>query len=138
MSSLLRRRHGPGRLELALTVLPIAPMVDISLVLVVLMIAASHGDQPDKAVPVSLPKAGTGTTGASGLLVVVERSGVVRVAGTVVTPAELAKASAGRRQATVQADTKVEHGTVVGVVDVLRKAGVGTVYYATVEGVVDW
>lgn len=136
--SLLRRRHGANRVELALTVLPIAPMVDISLVLTVLLIAAPHGDQADKAVPVSLPKAGTGTTGAPGLLVVVERSGVVRIGGAVATPAQLAMAAAGKRQATVQADAKVAHGAVVGVVDVLRKAGVEKVYYATVDGVVDW
>jgi len=138
MSSLLRRRHGPTRLELALTVLPIAPMVDISLVLVVLMIAANHGDQADKAVPVSLPKAATGIAGASGLLVLVERSGAVRIGGAVVSPAQLSKAASGRVQATIQADAKVEHGTVVAVVDVLRKAGVEKVYYATTEGVVDW
>jgi biopolymer transport protein ExbD len=136
--SLLRRRHGANRLELALTVLPIAPMVDISLVLTVLLIAASHGDRPDRAVPVSLPRAGTGTAGAPGLLVVIERSGAVRVGGTAMDPRQLAGAAAGKRQATLQADAQVAHGTVVGVVDVLRKAGVDKVYYATVDGVVDW
>lgn len=136
--SLLRRRHGSGRQELALTVLPIAPMVDISLVLVVLLIAASHGDDEQKSLPVSLPRAGSGTAATPGLRIVVERSGAVRLAGSVVTPAQLAAAAAGQRQATIQADAQVAHGSVVAVVDVLRKAGVDKVFYATVDGVVDW
>jgi len=70
--------------------------------------------------------------------VVIERSGIVRLGGVVVTPAQLATAVAGAHQATIQADAKVAHGSVVGVVDVLRTAGIDKVYYATVDGVVDW
>lgn len=136
--SRLRRRHGANRLELALTVLPIAPMVDILLVLVVLLLAAAPGDQAERAVPVSLPTAASAASGSPGLRVIVERSGVVLLGGARATPAELARAAAGQRQATVQADAKVAHGIVVGVVDVLRKAGVEKVHYATVDGVVDW
>ena len=136
--SLLRRRHGANRVELALTVLPIAPMVDISLVLTVLLIATAHSDQADKSLPVSLPKAGSGVSASPGVMVVIERSGAVRIGGVVVTPVQLAAAAAGAHQATIQADTHVAHGSVVGVVDVLRKAGIDKVYYATVDGVVDW
>ncbi|MBA3686804.1 MAG: biopolymer transporter ExbD [Planctomycetes bacterium] len=134
----LRRRHGPSNALLFLTVLPIAPLVDISLVLVVFLIAVMQADA-QRALPVALPKAGTAaaTVGAS-FAVSIDRSGVVRVDGRSVTPAELSASAKGRAQATIRADAKVDHGTVVGVVDALRKAGVDKIFYAATPGVVEW
>ncbi len=134
----LRRRHGSGNVLLFLTVLPIAPLVDISLVLVVFLIAAMQADA-QRSLPVALPKAGTAAVGdAVPFAVNVDRAGVVRIGGRSVTSTELTAAAKGQTQATIRADAKVEHGTVVGVVDALRKAGVDKIYYAATPGVVEW
>jgi len=136
----LRRRHGQANVLLFLTVLPITPLVDVSLVLVVFLIACVDGGKdPARALPVALPRAGSATAPASeALAVTIDRGGAVRVDGRTVTPAELAAAAKGVRTATIHADAKVAHGTVVGVVDTLRKAGVGTIAYATVPGAIEW
>lgn len=136
----LRRRHGQANVLLFLTVLPITPLVDVSLVLVVFLIACvDGGKEPTRALPVALPRAGTGTAApAASLEVAIDRGGQVRVGGRVVAPAELAVAAKGVRVATIHADAKVAHGTVVGVVDTLRKAGVATIAYATVPGAIEW
>jgi len=136
----LRRRHGQTNILLFLTVLPITPLVDVSLVLVVFLIACvDGGKEPARALPVALPKAGSSTAApAQALAVYIDRGGQVRVAGRDVTPADLALAAKGARLATIYADAKVAHGTVVGVVDTLRKAGVGTIAYATVPGAIEW
>jgi len=136
----LRRRHGQGNVLLFLTVLPITPLVDVSLVLVIFLIAAVDGGKdPGHDLPVALPKAGSAATAATVALAVhIDRGGVVRVNGATVDPAGLAAAAKGVRAATIHADAKVAHGTVVGVVDTLRKAGVPTIAYATVPGVVEW
>lgn len=136
----LRRRHGQANVLLFLTVLPITPLVDVSLVLVVFLIACVEGGKdPAHALPVALPKAGTSAPATTeALLVSIDRGGAVRVAGREVTPADLAIAAKGARLATIHADAKVAHGTVVGVVDTLRKAGVGTIAYATTPGAIEW
>ena len=136
----LRRRHGQTNILLFLTVLPITPLVDVALVLVVFLIACVEGGkEPAHALPVALPKAGSSAPAATGALAVyIDRAGAVRVAGRDVTPAELAIAAKGARLATIHADAKVAHGTVVGVVDTLRRAGVGTIAYATTPGAIEW
>ena len=136
----LRRRHGQGNVLLFLTVLPITPLVDVSLVLVVFLIACVEGGKdPTHSLPVALPKAGTSEQAPSqSLAVSIDRSGAVKVGGRGVTPADLALAAKGVRQAIIHADAKVAHGTVVGVVDTLRKAGVGTIAYATTPGAIEW
>ena len=136
----LRRRHGQTNILLFLTVLPITPLVDVALVLVVFLIACVEGGkEPAHALPVALPKAGSAAPAATGALAVyIDRAGAVRVAGRDVTPAELAIAAKGARLATIHADAKVAHGTVVGVVDTLRRAGVGTIAYATTPGAIEW
>lgn len=136
----LRRRHGQTNILLFLTVLPITPLVDVSLVLVVFLIACvDGGKEPAHALPVALPKAGTAAPAATeALAVYIDRGGAVRVGGREVSPADLAIAAKGARLATIHADAKVAHGIVVGVVDTLRKAGVATIAYATAPGVVEW
>ena len=136
----LRRRHGQANVLLFLTVLPITPLVDVSLVLVVFLIACVEGGKdPGQSLPVALPKAGTAETApVQALSVSIDRGGAVKVGGRGVTPAELAAAAKGIRQAIIHADAKVAHGTVVGVVDTLRKAGVGTIASATTPGAIEW
>ncbi len=134
----LRRRHGSGNVLLFLTVLPIAPLVDISLVLVVFLIAAMQADA-QRSLPVALPKAGTAAVSETAAFAVsIDQAGAVSVGGRSVTPAELTAAAKGRAQATIRADAKVAHGTVVGVVDALRKAGVDKIYYAATPGIIEW
>ncbi len=132
---MLKRRHAPAALTLNLM-----PLIDMALMLTVffvLCLAAS--DAAGKAMPVALPKAGTGEPAANGPLeVVIERTGTITIAGKTVDLAGLAAAATPGCRVAVVADRDVKHGRVVEVVDALRKAGVGEVYYAVTPAVQDW
>jgi len=134
---MLRRRHGSAAALLHLTVLPITPLVDVSLLLAVFLLLVMD-DSGRQSIPVALPEAGTGTgSEASALGVTIDAAGNLRVDGAALTLDALAARAKGAARATLHADTKVAHGRVVAVVDVLRKAGVERIFYATVPVVED-
>lgn len=135
----LRRRHGKHHALLFTTVLPITPLIDVSLMLVVfyLMVQSSGGHQ---VIPVVLPKASTGQQSpAQTADVSVDRAGKIRVGAQEMTLAELRNALAKTAVVTVHADSDAAHGRVIAVVDALRQAGVGKVFYASMAGdPADW
>lgn len=133
----LRRRHGPNNALLFLTVLPITPLVDISLLLLGFFMLAGQV-AAHRELSVTLPKAGTAEAAAAALNVAIGRDGAVTIAGRAVDLEELKASAAGAPRVALHADAAVPHGRVVAVVDALRAAGAGKVYYATTEGVEDW
>ena len=134
----LRRRHGPANPLLYLTVLPIAPLVDIALMLTVFLLIMAPGAKVEQ-LPVVLPEAATGVPAtAGGLDVTVAADGTISIAGHAVGFPALRSAAHGHTTATVSADANARHGRVVAVVDELRRAGVATIYYATTRRIEEW
>jgi biopolymer transport protein ExbD len=129
----LRRRHGLARSGLDFT-----SLVDIALVLVVYFLLASQ-TAASRDLPVTLPQAGTGQQAATDTIeLVVDRGGTVSHRGRTVELKELAALVGKSRRVTLLADSEARHGRVVEVVDVLRRAGVPEVYYATAPKVEEW
>lgn len=137
MSTGLRRRHGT-QAGSGQTVLPLTPLIDISLMLAVLLIAVMDAEREDRNLPVELPKAETGQPARPGFVVVIAADGSISVASERMDSAALGQAAVGREAAIIRADAAVAHGRVVAVVDVLRKAGVERILYAAEQGVVEW
>lgn len=129
----LRRRHGAARTGLDFT-----SLVDIALVLVVYFLLASQA-AASRDLPVTLPQAGTGQQAATDTLeLAVDRGGTVTHRGRTVELKELPALAGGAKRVTLLADSEAKHGRVVEVVDVLRRAGVPEVYYATAPKVEEW
>lgn len=129
----LRRRHGVARTGLDFT-----SLVDIALVLVVYFLLASQ-TAASRDLPVTLPQAGTGQQAAIDTIeLVVDRGGTVSYRGRTVELKELPALAGKSKRVTLLADSEAKHGRVVEVVDVLRRAGVPEVYYATAPKVEEW
>lgn len=135
--SVLQRRHGPGTGSGA-TVLPLTPLIDISLMLAVLLIAMMDAERSETNLPVQLPAAGSGQPMAGGFTITIDGEGQVSIGGALVTTEALRTAAAGQAAAIIRADGAVAHRQVVAVVDVLRQAGVQRILYGTEPGVVEW
>jgi biopolymer transport protein ExbD len=133
----LRRRHGADNVLLFLTVLPITPLVDISLLLLCFFLLAGQATV-HRDLPVTLPKAGTAEQAAEALAVAIDRDGAVTLAGRPIAIDDLKRLAADAERVELHADAAVAHGKVVAVVDALRAAGAKKVYYATTPAVVDW
>jgi biopolymer transport protein ExbD len=132
----LRRRHAH-----APALADFAPLVDVTLMLVIfLLLTAEVVDA--QALPVELPSAATGEASAEGALeLVITASGAVVHDGRTVAVEGLAELVGSHRTAVLQADTACPHGQVLAVVDSLRQAGIGAIYYATEAeetGVSEW
>jgi len=136
MSTLIRR-HGPGS-GATQTVLPLTPLIDISLMLAVLLIAVMDADREEQQLPVQLPEAATGEAARPAFVVSIAADGSVHLGSDSVDAQALAAAAQGREAAVIRADGAVAHRLVIGVVDVLRKAGVQRILYATESGLEEW
>lgn len=135
--SALQRRHGPGTGASA-TVLPLTPLIDISLMLAVLLIAVMDAERSETNLPVQLPAAGSGQATTGGFTITIDAEGQVSLGGALVTTDALRAAAQGQQSAIIRADGAVEHRQVVAVVDVLRQAGVQRILYGTEPGIVEW
>jgi biopolymer transport protein ExbD len=135
----LRRRHGRHHALLFTTVLPITPLIDVALMLVVFFLMVQSAPE-HQVLPVVLPKAATGQQSQQESAdVSIDRSGKITFANQQVTLAQLKTALAKAPSVTVHADNDASHGRVIAVVDALRQAGVGKVYYASLAGSpTDW
>jgi len=120
------------------TVLPLMPLIDISLMLAVLLIAVMDADRQETQVPVQLPAAASGQASEPGLVITIDGEGATSVAGKPVAVAELRQIAQGQAAAVIRADGAVPHRQVIAVVDVLRQAGVQRILYGTEPGVVEW
>ena len=124
-----RRRPSPT--------LNLAPFVDIVFLLVIFFMVTSTFITPEEGLPVDLPSAQSAEQEPTGVpVVVVDARGQVflgnRRYSDAALFAELKDRLAGKKDRTVvlRADSKVPHGRVVEVMDILRQAGASRVAIA--------
>ncbi len=131
----LRRRHGFGHLPFNLM-----PLIDMALMLTVffvLCLAASGVAQ--RAVPVALPAAASGSAaGTAPLEVVIDAQGDISVAGRAISLDALPSMAGSGRAVAIVADRAVAHGRVVEAVDALRQGGARDIHYAVTPKVAEW
>jgi biopolymer transport protein TolR len=115
----------------------VTPLVDIMMVLLVIFIVTAK-ILVTPAVPLDLPQASRSEEVQTIFSVSVPAGGAPLVNGSPVADdgalLAMARAAAGRDRdlrAVVQADASVPHGRVIGVLDLLRQAGLAKVAFAT-------
>ena len=108
----------------------VTPLVDVMLVLLVIfMVTANYIAQ--QAIPVELPKAATGEdAGNRNLAFTLDKQSQLYLDGKSITFEEIQSAIAAQRtegkslQALISADLATPHGTVVKLIDTIRKNGI--------------
>jgi biopolymer transport protein ExbD len=118
----------------AITGINVTPLVDVTLVLLVVFMVTARLITSSKALTVELPRAATGSEVQSIFSVVVRPNGELSIDGVAATNdravVELARTARSRNRdlrAVIQADSAVPHGRVMSVLDLLRQAGVSKV-----------
>jgi len=126
-----RRRPSPA--------LNLAPFVDIVFLLVIFFMVTSTFITPEEGLPVDLPSAQSAQEEPAGVpVVVVDARGRAFLGNRQLSDAalfaELRERLAEKKDRTVvlRADSKVPHGRVVEVMDILRQAGASRVAIAVV------
>ena len=108
----------------------VTPLVDIILVLLIIFMLTANLIEK-KAIEMELPKASTGeSTDPTTLALSLTKTHVLYLNGTEITPAslrprleEVAKKDS-KAQAIIAADKDVSHGEVIGLIDLVRQAGI--------------
>jgi biopolymer transport protein ExbD len=118
----------------AITGINVTPLVDITLVLLIIFMVTAKLIVNRTAMSVDLPKASTGAEVQEILSVVLAGNGQAQVNGENVPDddaikkyAELAFAKDREVRAVIKADGTVQHARVMGVLDKMRQAGVGKI-----------
>jgi biopolymer transport protein ExbD len=112
----------------------VTPLVDITLVLLIIFMVTAKMIV-SQAIPLDLPKAATAGATQTVLAVTIEANGRVLADGREVDDRTLeniageALARDKELRTVIQASSAVSHGTVIRVVDTLRKAGVTKVAF---------
>ncbi len=119
----------------------VTPLVDITLVLLIVFIVTAKLIVRHDALAVDLPKAATGSEVQEVFSVAIAASGEVRVNGEalgaedgIVPRAVAARVAHGDLRALIKADGAVPHARVMHVLDLLKQAGVGRVGFGVVPG----
>lgn len=125
-----------GSDEDAIVDINVTPLVDVTLVLLIIFLATSYMIA-QQSLKVQLPKATqTVATEARTIAVVVKETGEIVLDGQAVEPAALVgalqakKPAKGNLQVVVGADRNVMHGRVVEVMDAVRQAGITDLAFA--------
>jgi biopolymer transport protein ExbD len=129
----------------AITSINVTPLVDITLVLLVVFMVTAKLIVRDRALPLDLPKAASGTEVQEVLGVLILGSGETRVDGERVDEEAILERARAAREANpdlrvaIEAEGVVPHARVMHVLDLLRQAGVsrigfGVVPYPAPEG----
>lgn len=113
-----------------ITGINVTPMVDVVLVLlIILMVTASY--IVTKAIPMELPNASTGEASDAPLAISIDKEARLFLDGEPVSETDLERA-AGKAsdknpnaRAMIAADGATQHRSVIRVIDLLRKSGVG-------------
>jgi biopolymer transport protein ExbD len=123
--------HRPGAV---ITGINVTPLVDVTLVLLVIFVVTAKFVATDRTIGLDLPKAASGQSVQTILSVEIFADGARKVDGVVVQEdtrlGELARRAARENpelRAVIRADGVVPHRLVVGTLDVLRRAGVARV-----------
>ena len=118
----------------------VTPLVDVTLVLLIIFMVTAK-ILVSQGMLMDLPKAASGESIQTVFSVELAADGRTRVDSEVVKDDEavgdLAKAARGRNKdlrAVIRADSKVEHGRVIHVLDLLKRAGVAKIAFAVAPG----
>jgi biopolymer transport protein ExbD len=118
----------------------VTPLVDVVLVLLIIFMVTARIIH-SQGVPMELPKASTGENIQNVFSVELTQEGKTFVDSTqldgddgIAGLAKSAKAKNPELRATIRADRKVEHGRVIHVLDLLKRAGVNKIAFAAVPG----
>ena len=123
----------------------VTPLVDVTLVLLIIMMVTAPMLNEPTAIKVDLPKGKTGETAAGpgqGRTLLVGKGGQIQLDGTMITVADLLQKLSAEAHAKpdieigVAADKGAEYGSVIQVLDTIRSAGV-TKFSLQMEGDVD-
>ncbi len=114
----------------------VTPLVDITLVLLIIFMVTARIIH-SQGMPMDLPKSASGEALQTVFAVELSADGKTRVDSEAVaddealTPlAKKAKAKNKELRAVIRADKKVEHGRVIHVLDLLRRAGIAKIAFA--------
>jgi biopolymer transport protein ExbD len=114
----------------------VTPLVDVTLVLLIIFMVTAK-IIVSQGMPMDLPKAANGESLQTIFSVELSADGRTRVDSEAVSNDDailpLAKTSHGRNKdlrAVIRADTKVEHGRVIHVLDLLKRAGIAKIAFA--------
>jgi len=131
--SAIRRRHRRDRQALDFT-----SLVDIALVLVVFFLLSAQAGGL-RNLPVTLPQAGTASAAQpESVEIAIDRTGAISLHGRALQLKDLAEVAKHGQRIILLADADARHGRVVEVVDAMRRAGAGDIYFATAPTVQDW
>jgi biopolymer transport protein ExbD len=118
----------------------VTPLVDVTLVLLIIFMVTAK-ILVSQGMLMDLPKAASGESIQTIFSVELAADGRTRVDSEPVKDDEavsaLAKAARGRNKdlrAVIRADSKVEHGRVIHVLDLLKRAGVAKIAFAVAPG----
>ena len=119
----------------------VTPLVDITLVLLIIFMVTARIIH-SQGMPMDLPKSASGEQLQTVFAVELSADGKTRVDSEPVaddealTPlAKKAKAKNKELRAVIRADKKVEHGRVIHVLDLLRRAGIAKIAFAVTPSV---
>jgi biopolymer transport protein ExbD len=114
----------------------VTPLVDVTLVLLIIFMVTAR-IIVSQGMPMDLPKAASGEALQQVFSVELAADGKTRVdsdnlaSDEAITPlAKAAKAKNADLRAVIRADKKVEHGRVIHVLDLLKRAGVAKIAFA--------
>jgi biopolymer transport protein ExbD len=114
----------------------VTPLVDVTLVLLIIFMVTAR-IIVSQGMPMDLPKAASGEAMQQVFSVELSVDGKTRVdsenlpSDEAITPlAKAAKAKTPDLRAVIRADRKVEHGRVIHVLDLLKRAGVAKIAFA--------
>jgi biopolymer transport protein ExbD len=123
----------------AITGINVTPLVDITLVLLIIFMVTAKLIVNRSAIPVDLPKASTGSEVQEILSVVLASDGRAQVNGdtlkdddALLEPAKAAFTKDKDVRAVVKADGTVAHARVMHTLDILRQAGVSKVGFGVI------
>jgi biopolymer transport protein ExbD len=121
---------GAGDSDDAITGINVTPLVDITLVLLIIFMVTAK-IIVSQSVPLDLPKAATGTDVQTVFSIVMASNGSAQVDSrpianddAILTIAHDAHAKNAELRAVIKADAAVPHGRVIHVLDLLKQAGV--------------
>jgi len=122
-----------------ITSINITPLVDVTLVLLIIFMVTARFVVNDQALKVDLPRASTGSSVQDILSLVVDAGGGVSVNGRdggtdeqIRAHVDVAKGANPDVRAVIQADAAVPHGRVMHLLDLIRGAGLTRVAFGVV------
>ncbi len=114
-------------MERAITGINVTPLVDVTLVLLVVFMVTARGvTQP--AIPVKVPAMGSGAKPS--FVVAIDARGAMTVDGRAIDDAALVARARGEKRAVIHASHAAAHGAVVRAMDDLRTADVTDIAFA--------